>query len=169
MYSANDIAIWLISKNNAEVREHEVANDEYEVYEGITHLKLQKLLYYAQGISLALHNKPLFKDEILAWTHGPVVREIYDRYTIFGRNNIRVLPGQKENAEEVLNIIENDKQALEVLNLTYYNFAIYTAWQLRQMTHYDNSPWDITQKEKGLNNVIDQGLIKDYFKREIIE
>lgn len=48
-------------KNNAEIREHEADNDDYEVYEGITHLKLQKLLYYAQGISLAMYEKPVFK------------------------------------------------------------------------------------------------------------
>lgn len=167
MYSAKDIAVWFLFKNNAEVREHEVANDEYEVYEGITHLKLQKLLYYAQGISLALHDKPIFSENILAWTHGPVVKEVYNTYTMFGRNSI-VVPSV-ERYKEILNRIENDKEALEVLNLTYYNFAIYTAWQLRQMTHYDNSPWDITKKTKGLDNIIDQELIKDFFKREIID
>ncbi|MBO6243453.1 MAG: SocA family protein, partial [Clostridia bacterium] len=161
MYSAKDIAVWFLFKNNAEVREHEVANDEYEVYEGITHLKLQKLLYYAQGISLALHDKPIFSENILAWTHGPVVKEVYNTYTMFGRNSI-VVPSV-ERYKEILNRIENDKEALEVLNLTYYNFAIYTAWQLRQMTHYDNSPWDITKKTKGLDNIIDQELIKDFF------
>ena len=65
--------------------------------------------------------------------------------------------------EKILNDIENDTKANNILNLTYNNFAIYTAWQLREMTHEDKSPWDITQKNKGLTEVIDIELIKEYF------
>lgn len=90
MFSAKDIAIWFLIKNNAEVHEHEATNDNYEVYEGITHLKLQKLLYYAQGISLGMFDKPIFSENIEAWPHGPVVKEVYSVYNTFGRNNIDI-------------------------------------------------------------------------------
>lgn len=166
MFSALEIAVWFLLKNNAEVREHEATNDDYEVYEGITHLKLQKLLYYAQGISLGLYNRPLFKENIEAWQHGPVVREVYGQFSKFGRNNIEI--EMNRDTEEIITKIEQDKEVSEVLNLTYDNFAIYTAWQLRQMTHEDNTPWDITQREKGLGKEIDNELIEEYFKKEII-
>lgn len=45
-----------------------------------THLKVQKLLYYAQGWCLARHDKTLFDEDIEAWVHGPVVRSVYDFY-----------------------------------------------------------------------------------------
>lgn len=166
MFRAQDIAIWFLLKNNAEVREHEATNDDYEVYEGITHLKLQKLLYYAQGICLALKEKPLFEENIEAWQHGPVVREVYGIFSVFGRDNIEIEMDKEK--EEIVKRIENDKEVSEILNLTYDNFAIYTAWQLRQMTHEDNTPWDITQKTKGLGQKIDNNLIEEYFKKEII-
>ena len=166
MFSALEIAIWFLLKNNAEIREHEATNDNYEVYEGITHLKLQKLLYYAQGICLGLYGKPLFKESIEAWQHGPVVREVYGVYSVYGRDNIDIKIDK--NKENIINEIENNKEVSEVLNLTYDNFAIYTAWQLRQMTHEDNTPWDITQKTKGLGVEIDNELIEKYFKEEII-
>mgnify|MGYP004477188473 CR=1 FL=1 len=167
MFSAIDIAKWFLFKNNAEVQEHEVANDDYEVYERITHLKLQKLLYYAQGISLALYNKPIFKEKIEAWQHGPVVREVYSLFNVFGRNPI-IMPMQ-ESDEEIITEIEQDKETIDTLNLTYDNFAIYTAWQLREMTHIDNSPWDITEKTKGLGQEIENNLICKYFKEEVVE
>ena len=63
-YSALDIATWFIYKTNAEKKENQAINDTYEVYEGLTHLKLQKLLYYAKGISLSLNNSALFNDQI---------------------------------------------------------------------------------------------------------
>lgn len=166
MFSALDIAIWFLLKNNAEVREHEATNDDYEVYEGITHLKLQKLLYYAQGINLGLYGRPLFKEKIEAWQHGPVVRDVYGHFSKFGRNNIEIEMNTEK--EKIINRIENDKEVSEVLNLTYDNFAIYTAWQLRQMTHEDNTPWDITQRTKGLGKEIDNGLIEQFFREEII-
>lgn len=166
MFNALEIAIWFLLKNNAEVREHEATNDDYEVYEGITHLKLQKLLYYAQGISLGMFGKPLFEENIEAWQHGPVVRDVYCKFSMFGRKNIEISIDKEK--EDILNKIENNREVSEVLNLTYDNFAIYTAWQLRQMTHQDNTPWDITQKNKGLGSVIDNQLIKEYFKEEII-
>ncbi len=167
MFKASDIAKWFLLKNNAEVREHEATNDDYEVYEGITHLKLQKLLYYAQGISLGMYGRPLFNESIEAWQHGPVVKQVYGEYSKFGRDNIQI--EMDKNTEEIVDEIENNKEVSEVLNLTYDNFAIYTAWQLRQMTHQDNTPWDITQKTKGLGTEIDNNLIEKYFKEEIIE
>ena len=166
MLSAKEIAIWFLLKNNAEVREHEATNDDYEVYEGITHLKLQKLLYYAQGICLALFSKPLFVEPIEAWQHGPVVRDVYNIYCENKRNVINI--ELDKDKEEIINRLETNKDVYEVLNLAYDNFAIYTAWQLREMTHQDNTPWDITQKTKGIPSVIDIQLISDYFKKEVI-
>ncbi len=47
-----------------------------EYGELISNLKLQKLLYYAQGFHLALYDKLLFSEDIEAWQHGPVVRDV---------------------------------------------------------------------------------------------
>jgi uncharacterized phage-associated protein len=44
---------------------------------GIGDLKLQKLLYYAQGHHLATFDAPLFSDAISAWDKGPVVPSVW--------------------------------------------------------------------------------------------
>jgi uncharacterized phage-associated protein len=46
----------------------------------ITNLKLQKLLYYAQGWHLAHYGEHLFDDKFEAWVHGPVIPSIYRKY-----------------------------------------------------------------------------------------
>lgn len=162
MYHAMDIAKWFLLKNNSEQKEKVAANDDYEVYEGITHLKLQKLLYNAQGVSLAINDEPLFMENLEAWEHGPVVRDVYDTFCIFGRNQI-IIPVTEDTLEKVREI-ESDNKAKNVLELVYDNFSIYTAWQLREMSHVKDGPWDKTQK----NEVIDLELIKDYFKKEVV-
>ncbi len=56
--------------------------------EEVTHMKLQKLMYYAYGHTLACTNSELFEEEIEAWQFGPVVRSVYDQYADFGRSPI---------------------------------------------------------------------------------
>ena len=48
--------------------------------EEVNNLKLQKLLYYAQGWHLAWHGEPLFPEKFEAWMSGPVIPAIYWRY-----------------------------------------------------------------------------------------
>jgi uncharacterized phage-associated protein len=48
--------------------------------EAITHLKVQKLVYYAQAWFLANFDRPIFEEEMEAWTHGPVAPSVYDKY-----------------------------------------------------------------------------------------
>lgn len=162
MYKAMDIAKWFLFKNNSEQKEKIAVNDDYEVYEGITHLKLQKLLYNAQGVNLAINNEPLFEEPLEAWEHGPVVREVYDTFCIFGRNQIIVPVTEETN--EIIRKIESDSKIKNILELVYENFSIYTAWQLREMSHTKNGPWDRTQK----NEIINLELIKEYFKKEVV-
>lgn len=67
-YSVEDIANYFLSKG------------EKFGKRSITPLKIQKLVYYAQGFYLALFNKPLFNEKIEAWQHGPVCRILYNKY-----------------------------------------------------------------------------------------
>ena len=57
---------------------------EEDVGDGISNLKLQKLLYYCQGTYLAIKGTPLFEHPIEAWEHGPVVPEVYHQYKEHG-------------------------------------------------------------------------------------
>lgn len=164
MFSALEIAIWFLLKNNAEIREHEATNDDYEVYEGITHLKLQKLLYYAQGVFLAITGNRLFTEDIEVWQHGPVVADVYDEYKSFGRNAIDI--GISEENERIIRDIESNREVSEILNMVYENFAIYTAWQLREMSHVKNGPWDKAVSQNKM--IIDVNDIRNYFESEIL-
>ena len=120
--------------------------------EGITNLKLQKLLYYAQGFHIALYDESLFDDRIEAWTHGPVCPTVYHVYKenkngpIFEACDIdfdeRFTPDQKDLLDEV-----------------YELFGQFSAWKLRNMTH-DEPPWRDNQ-ESGL---IEYDDMKEFFK-----
>jgi uncharacterized phage-associated protein len=51
-----------------------------EAGETLNQLKLQKLMYYVQAWHLAFQGSCLFDGKFQAWVHGPVSRELYDRF-----------------------------------------------------------------------------------------
>lgn len=68
----------------------------------LSNLKLQKLLYYAQGWHMGLGRGRLFNDQMQAWVHGPAIPAIYRKYKKFSFNpisqNVRKpeIPGETE-------------------------------------------------------------------------
>ncbi|MDB5619508.1 type II toxin-antitoxin system antitoxin SocA domain-containing protein [Tardiphaga sp.] len=48
--------------------------------DSMTHLKLQKLLYYAQAWALVWLKRPLFDEDFQAWAHGPVLESVFHTY-----------------------------------------------------------------------------------------
>lgn len=148
MQTAQNIARWFLEYNRLDRHEN------MDV-EGISNLKLQKLLYYAYGCYLALYNKRLFNDSIVAWQHGPVVASVYHEYKENGANSIR-------NFEKPEQTFTDDE--LLVLKWVYKEFGQYTAWALREMTH-EEDPWIETL----FNNVIPDEVISSYFKEHYVE
>ncbi len=65
-HQAAQVAAFLLKLDENETRTHEF----------IDRLKLQKLLYYVQGYSLAINGCPLFTEKIIHYTYGPVVFEV---------------------------------------------------------------------------------------------
>jgi len=107
-----------------------------DIDEELSNLKIQKLLYYAQGIYVALHHEPLFHDKIEHWTQGPVVPELYHEYKVYGTAAIL--------HPTIIDLDKYSPQMIEVLNEVWDVFGQYSAWRLRAMTH-DDPPWCETQ------------------------
>lgn len=116
-------------------------------------LKLQKLLYFAQAISLVRNNKLLFKDSVGAWTHGPVVRSVYKKYQDYGRGAITC-----DKRVEELGLSKKD---IAVLEDTLETFKRYTGTQLRNMTH-KHLPWKEVFQE-GRNVAIKSKRMQGYY------
>lgn len=147
-HTAAQVAKWVLAHNR-------IATDE-EGAEYISNLKLQKLLYYAQGVFLAVTDKPLFDDDIVAWLQGPVVESVYHQYKANGAQGIPF--------DEDFDFSEFTPEENELLTEVYDVFGQYSALKLRNMTH-EETPW----KETKQNDVIPLQIIKDYFKKEYIE
>lgn len=165
-FNAIDIANWFLWKNEVERIENENELNDYEVYEKLTHLKLQKLIYFAQGMYLAFTRNSLFEENIEAWEHGPVVRTVYDKFKTYKKLDIdkKLTSSELDTIKE----IEKDEEISEILNLVYDNYGGYTAWQLRELSHVPGGPWQVTVATKGMNSEIEHKLMIEYFSQYII-
>ena len=122
----------------------------------ITPLKIQKLLYYAQGFFLAMQNgQPLFSEDIKAWKQGPVVRDVYEKYRRYRSNPI--------DSPDDLDPSEFPPEVREILDAVSDLYGRCSAARLSEMTH-DEPPWMNTQ----LNGKIRHELLVSYFG-ELVE
>ena len=147
MQTADNVAKWFLIHNKVRAMS---TDSEY-----ITNLKLQKLLYYAQGVHMAEYGEKLFEEPIVAWSYGPVVESVYDTY----KNN--GFDGIKNFEPPIENFSEKEEKTLRTVD---NSFGQYSAWKLVEMTH-NETPWQSTPR----NEVIKPYKIRAYFLHNYIE
>lgn len=124
----------------------------------MTHLKLQKLLYYAQGWHLAQRGVPLFEEELVAWPHGPVCPEIWHRFK--GRKWDPIMPDEAYNSPDDM---ELDEEFLEDI---WEDYGQYSAKWLENLTHQEE-PWQEAFNRGGAQAVISKDSMKEFFSRQL--
>lgn len=121
----------------------------------ISNLKLQKLLYYAQGFHLAVCDAPLFEETIEAWTHGPVVPDVYHEFKQYSSSSI---PCPVE-----FDFQSFDSETSDLLDEVYAVYGQFSAWKLREMTH-DELPWLETPRAQAISH----DKMKQYFQTQLV-
>lgn len=116
----------------------------------LTNLKLQKLLYYCQVLSLKKQGQTLFGANIEAWDSGPVVPVIYQEYKSFGRN---ILDTDRPNL-----LLKPDK-IKSIVDEVIEDKGKYTGIALMHMTHQEKA-WKAAFKSQ--DRIISIDLINQY-------
>ncbi|MDR1404855.1 MAG: DUF4065 domain-containing protein [Candidatus Methanoplasma sp.] len=121
----------------------------------MTHLRVQKLLYFAQGWSLACLGRPLFSDDTEAWQHGPVVPSVYHEFSSHGREQIRCTKddysGGVFTGEEI-----------EFLTDIAMKYRFYSTGWLVSLCHAQGGAWETVQ-DSHISKVIPTDLIREEF------
>jgi len=123
-----------------------------------SNLKLQKLLYYAQGLHLALHNAPLFDARIEAWQHGPVCPPVYHEFKRCGSGAVDAVAFDVDSLSQ---------QARDVLDEAHTVYGQFSAWRLRELTHAE-PPWRGAYDENASPSVeISHDALRTYFLTQL--
>lgn len=121
----------------------------------VSNMKLQKLLYYAQGWYLALNQgRPLFLEDFKKWQFGPVCPVIYEKFKpckAFPINSIAPC------ACSVL-----DSSTLKYLKMIWNTYKDYSASQLSELSHSE-APW----KNALQYETISKEAINDFFSEKL--
>lgn len=140
-------------------------------------MKLQKLIYFAHGWSLAILNAPLIEEHPEAWDYGPVIPSIYHEFKEFGAGAItaratELSTASKEGGTFLLNgrFIEpsvgaDDHNTNALLERVWQVYGKFSPVQLSNMTHAPKGAWhQAYEASKGRKGVdISDDLIKAEF------
>lgn len=128
----------------------------------MTHLKLQKLCYYAQAWNLVFEGQPLFDEHFEAWVHGPVCPDLWHLYKQYEWNPIPLV----EHPE--IGMFSADQ--LDTLDEVWGAYGELDAKYLERLTHQED-PWIKARKgfEPGdpSKMIISIDDMKDYYSQLI--
>ncbi len=128
----------------------------------LSHLKLQKLIYYYQSWHVSIFNKPLFDEPIQAWCHGPVVPSIYYQYEKYKNEAI---PDSLNSSKDDFKVKPTDNQR-SLMELILNHYGELSASHLSDLTHKEQ-PWlnargNLGTKERS-QEVISMSSIINYY------
>lgn len=131
----------------------------------LINLKLQKLLYYVQAWSLGILNRRFINCTFEAWVHGPVCRQVYDRFKV-SKNLYSFISSCDIVCKDFEAISSKDKDFIEYI---LDNYAGFSGIQLENMSHRE-LPW--IEARQGLNpmehceNVVSEDVMRDFFGKK---
>lgn len=125
--------------------------------------KVQKLLYIAYGLYLAVKNERLTNEQPQAWPYGPVFPTTRTKLVDADFYSINFdLPDLAE--------MKQDEVLRSLFELVFNHFGQWTASQLTAWSHSDGSPWERTVDQDGFSwgTRIPDEYIKPYFHSMIV-
>lgn len=138
------------------------ANEENEQ---VDPLKLQKLIYFANGWHLALRGTPLIQEKIHAWKYGPVVESVYQAFKRYGSRPIDEVAGSTL-------IPGDDAEAIELLDTVWELYGHYSGVQLSNLSHDPEGPWSARTRSalaSGWGPKMRDDEMRKYFMRLVEE
>lgn len=111
----------------------DVAEAILEITGFVSTMKLQKLAYYSQALSLVSTGEPLFSEDFQAWANGPVCPALFDshrgRYVV-GRGELSAICNPR-----LLNDV-----SMEVIRHVIFVLGEKSGKELSDLTHSE-APW----------------------------
>lgn len=136
----------------------------------VSNLAINKIVYFLHAEHLVTYGEPLVDAKIEAWTYGPVFRELYSEFKKYRDAPIesratRLNP--KVGKREVC-AIDSREPIVNDLRKWIQVYARLTAFQLMDLSHEKNGPWDTVFNHQERTNPgmhISDSIIKQAFVR----
>lgn len=159
-----DIASYIIAKSD-------------NVGDLITNKKLQKILYYIKAWgSVYFQPEGVITEPFEAWVHGPVCREVYNAYKIYGYHPLSV-DYKGESSSEFISafrarfaVSAREADKIDLIDAVFDEYAKHTSLHLEMLSHSER-PW--IEARQGLapnqtgNVCISETTMREYYASKI--
>lgn len=113
----------------------DVAKYILDKYGAMSAMKLQKLIFYSQAMSLVWDDVPLFENDFEAWAKGPVCRQLFNAHKgKFMLENSDFLTAYKPDVRRLT------AEQKETINVVVDGLKDYPPYRLNDMVHQEK-PW----------------------------
>lgn len=141
----------------------------------VSHMALQKLVYFAHGLVLTRHCRRLVDGYFEAWEHGPVHPLLYASFKHCGKSPIegRAMRRSWTEGSTQPAVADLDPEASKALEDVLIALGEQPAWRLRAISHSKDGPWDATVNRFGtsapcLGLRISDTIIAERFRRHLL-
>ena len=113
----------------------------------LTHLQIQKLVYFSHARLLFLHGQPLIDKGFEAWEYGPVVPDLYHALKRYGPDEVlEEIPIGDPPAYS--------SRETDIFDWCFNRYGHLSGPQLTRITHASGSPWSraVTRDETLISN-----------------
>lgn len=110
----------------------------------ITHLALQKILYFCHAAHLVTGLGPLTDEPVEAWGHGPVFKSVYRSFKSAGKNpiNFRAMKMDFSAGKEECAVACLPDPSNKLIQNIFDLCSRFSASDLRGLSHKADGPWD---------------------------
>lgn len=136
----------------------------------LTHLHIQKILYFGHGYHLAYYNDPLFSQTVQAWKHGPVIPEVYRVFRDYGKSPITTLADTyDEHFECTPYRADLSESTTRYLASVWDAYKGVSPYKLSDLSHAPDGPWAKASAGQDLDAnrgvPMPNPMIREYFVR----
>lgn len=137
----------------------------------ISPMKIQKLLYLAQGYSLAYRDQPMMDELFEVWRFGPVLPMLYQQCKHYSSDAITDFLHDYDYKFTQCGRapLPTDNDVNKIVDFVWNNYWHVPATELSKWTHEEGGPWhDIMHANGGMllrNQDIPNDMLKAYFKK----
>ncbi|TAD97727.1 MAG: DUF4065 domain-containing protein [Bacteroidetes bacterium] len=158
-----------ILKNINQIDAQLLADFILKDFGAMSHLKLQKLLYYCEAYHLAYFETSLIKQEFEAWVHGPVCKEVFaelkNKTLLY--SDI-VFEGNYDPTVALRKLLTTDQ--MELIIDVVSELSTWSGLELEEATHREK-PWK--DARQGLSpadrnsSIISKNTMMNFYKQEL--
>jgi uncharacterized phage-associated protein len=134
----------------------------------LSHMKLQKLVFFVHAWGLALHGESHLSERPQAWPYGPVFETLYHQLKEFGSSDVAVYLKQmnpQTGRIEALIPSREDAGLWDLLEQVWKRYGHFSAIELSALTHEPGGPWEASRNAQQLTLSDDQ--VKSHYRGKL--